>query len=160
MNRAEHTLENLEKIKRIERTAYAGTEYCQMQWCTSWQDIAGYCQCPLSEVHILLSDTGYVIAATHRDKGYAEIVDLASTDRRMNLHEVWDFLLELKLPFTLDARESTSYRMIKALEKKGEITIAASSSYLWEGETFYELKVIPAGVKLTEEAMLLFGQNR
>lgn len=159
MRQVEFTAENLEKIKQIERTAYAGTVYTQMQHCQSWDDIAHYCECSLSELHILMSETGYVIAAAHSE-GYAEIVDLASVDRRMNLYEVWDFLKSLKLPFTLDARKNTSYRMIKKLEEKGEITIAEEFSHTWGGETFYELKVIPAGLKLTEEVERLFAQGR
>lgn len=159
MQQAEFTEESLELIKRIERTAYSGTPYSQMQHCRTWDDIARYCECSREELRILLSDTGYVIAAAHRS-GYAEIVDLASIDRRMNLYEVWDFLKDLGLPFTLDARESTSYRMIKKLEEKGEIVISESHSYTWGGETFYDLKVIPVGIKLSEEAQLMFGQNR
>lgn len=159
MQRADFTRENLEKIKRIERAAYSGTVYSQMQHCRTWEDIADYCECPLSEVNVLLSDTGYVIAAAHKDRGFAEIIDLASTDRRMNLYEVWEFLLELNLPFTLDARESTSYRMIKALEAKGEITIASSVPYTWGGERFYDLKVVPSGVKLTREAEMYFNMR-
>lgn len=158
MERAKFTAENLERIKRIERIAYQNTPYLQMQHCRSWDDIADYCQCPLSEVHILMSDTGYVIAAAH-GKDYAEIVDLASIDRRMNLYEVWDFLKSLELPFTLDARESTSKRMIDKLVEKGELSITESYSYTWGGETFYELKVLPAGVKLTEEAERMFGRG-
>lgn len=160
MKKAKFTPENLEKIKSIERTAYDGTVYTQMQRCRTWADIASYCQCSLSEVNILLSDTGYVIVAAHKDEGYAEIVDLASTDRRMNLREVWDFLRELSLPFTMDARENTSYRMIKALEKKGEITIASSYPHTWGGETFYDLKVVPKGCKVTREAEMLFNMGR
>lgn len=159
MQRAEFTEENLEKIKRLEREAYSGTPYSQMQYCRTWDDIAGYCECSLSELKILLSDTGYVIAAAHIE-GWAEIVDLASVDRKMNLYEVWDFLKSLKLPFTLDARESTSMRMIRKLEEKGEITITEQHSHTWGGETFYDLKVLPAGITLTEEAARLFGQGR
>lgn len=157
MIKAEFTQANLNKIKQLERQAYAGTPYMQMQHCRSWDDIASYCQCSLSHLHILMSDTGYVIVATH-DKGYAEIVDLASTDRRMNLYEVWDFLKSLNLPFTLDARESTSKRMIDKLVEKGEITVVEEDSYTWGGETFYDLKIIPRGVKLTEEVEQYLGR--
>lgn len=159
MKKAAFTQENLEKIKLIERTAYSGTPYSQMQYCRTWEDIARYCECDRSELRILMSDTGYVIAAAH-ESGYAEIVDLASVDRRMNLYEVWEFLKSLKLPFTLDARENTSYRMIKKLEEKGEITISESHAHTWGGETFYDLKVVPKGIELSEEAAVIFGHNR
>ena len=158
MELAKFTQENLEKIVRIEREAYTNTPYLQMQHCRTWQDIANYCQCSLSELRILMSDTGYVIAAAHRE-GWCEIVDLASTDRQMNLFEVWDFLKSLEMPFTLDARQRTSYRMIEALERRGEITIVHKESYTWGGETFYDLKVMPTGIKLSEEAQQMFGRG-
>ena len=160
MELAKFTPENLERLKYIERTAYAHTPYLQMQHCNSWQSVANYCQCSLSELKIMMSETSYVIAATHPARGYCEICDLASIDRQMNLFEVWDFLKSLQLPFTLDARENTSYRMIKVLERRNEIVIAEDTPYQWGGETFHGLKIRPTGIDLTEEAQRLFNEGR
>lgn len=134
----EFTPENLAKLKRIEHEAYEGTGYMQMQWCETWADIAGYCECSLEHLRIAFIDDGYVIAACHED--YMEIVDLASSGRNMNLFAVWEFLKEIGKPMTLDARESTSYRLIKALERRGEISIVEDAPHQWGGETFHDVR--------------------
>lgn len=134
----EFTSENLAKLKRIEREAYEGTGYMQMQHCMSWESVASYCECSLDDLHIAFIDDGYVIAACHED--YMEIVDLASSGRNMNLFAVWDFLKKIGKPMTLDARESTSYRLIKHLERRGEITICSDESHTWGGEPFHDLR--------------------
>lgn len=134
----EFTSENLAKLKRIEREAYEGTGYMQMQYCTSWESVASYCECSLDDLHIAFIDDGYVIAACHED--YMEIVDLASSGRNMNLFAVWDFLKEIGKPMIFDARESTSYRLIKLLERRGEISIVEDTPHPWGGETFHDVR--------------------
>lgn len=134
----EYTQENLAKLKRIEREAYAGTGYMQMQHCESWSDVASYCECPLENLHIAFINDGYIIAACH--DGFMEVVDLASSGRNMNLFDAWEFLRELGKPMFLDAREKTSYRLIKGLERRGEIHIIEDISHDWDGETFHEIK--------------------
>jgi len=134
----EYTQENLVKLKRIEREAYAGTGYMQMQHCESWSDVAAYCECSLEDLHIAFINDGYIVAACH--DGFVEVVDPASSGRNMNLFAACEFIRELGKPMFLDAREKTSYRFVKGLERRGEIHIIEDTSHDWEGEVFHEIK--------------------
>jgi hypothetical protein len=132
---------SLQKIKEIERMAYDGTRYAQMQDCDTWQDMAQYMECDEEGVHFLCTQDYYVLIAEHED--YAEIVDLACLpDKRCDLKKVAQFVETFDKPLTLDSRELTSYPIIKYMEKRGRVVITEDEVYDWNNEKFHSMKMI------------------
>lgn len=133
------TPENLQRIISLEREIYDGTTYMGMQNCRTWDDIARYCECSDEELNILVRKNWYVLIAKHED--FIEIVDFASKRGRMDIFEALAYIKDFHMPMSLDARGDTSYRLIKALERHGKISISHDESYIWGGETFHEMVI-------------------
>lgn len=139
ISRAELTDKNLAAIKNLEQTAYHGTAYAEMQHCETWQGIADYCECELSELRVYLTDDWYVMLAEHEE--YIEFVDLASRSSHTPLLQIVNVLTQYKKPFIMDCRENTSYRMVKALERAGRIEIRQDETYTRGGEIFHDIHI-------------------
>lgn len=139
MKRAELTNQNLITLKQVEQLAYRGTPHAEMQRCNTWQSVADYCECEISELRIYLTDDWYVLLAEHED--YIEFVDLASRTKHTPLLQIINVLTQYKKPFIMDCRENTSYRMVKALEKAGRIEIQQDEIYSRGGETFHDIRL-------------------
>ena len=130
----------INKIKEIEASAYP--EHMQMlQECYSMEDIADYCECSVSQLHILQKDNFYVLVANH--KKYVEVVDWASTRRCVEPFAVFKFIKNIAKGKTikLDARKETSYPFIKEMEKRGLIKITHDESWSWGGDIMHEIEM-------------------
>lgn len=133
------TEENLAKIKRIEEQAYANTCYGQMQNCHSWEDVADYMECTVEQIRLCCGEAFYLLAAEHEDS--VEVVDLASADGMANLRRVVLAMESFDKPLTMDCRESTSYPILKYLERIKRCAITEDVPHQWGGEAFHELTV-------------------
>lgn len=132
--------ENLLQIKAIEGRAYENTPYAQMQRCTTWEDIANYMECEVENIRLHGTDTYYVLCAERESE--VEIVDLASKDGRANLKAVITFLEAFDKPLTMDSRETTSYPIVKYMEKRKRLVVLEDESYQWAGEPFHSITAI------------------
>ena len=138
---AEKDENTLLKIKEIEREAYAGTDFAQMQDCYNWEDMADYLECSIDEICFLCTDSYYVLVAEHDD--YAEIADLACRpDKRCDLKKVAEFIEEFDKPLTLDSRELTSYPILKYMEKRGRAVIMEDEIDDWNGERYHSMRIV------------------
>lgn len=135
------TIENLNRLKRLEQAAYARTPFTEMQYRASWDSIADYCECELSELRVFMEDGWYALLAEHED--YVEFVDLASETRHTPLFQVLVIAEQFDKPFVTDCREHTSYRMIQSLAKAGRIRLEKDEAYSRGGETFHEIELQP-----------------
>ena len=129
---------DIEKLKAIEKRAYADTIYSQMQSFKTIDDLAEYCETSKEDVHILSGDDWYVILGEHED--YIEIVDMASTGHNLPVNKVLAFMKSFNKPFTMDARESTSYKLVKALDKANMLKIDKDDEYMWGNEKFHDIE--------------------
>ena len=129
---------DIEKLKAIEKRAYADTIYSQMQSFQTIDDLAEYCETSKEDVHILSGDDWYVILGEHED--YIEIVDMASTGHNLPVNKVLAFMKSFNKPFTMDARESTSYKLVKALDKANMLKIDKDDEYMWGNEKFHDIE--------------------
>ncbi len=136
----EHSEENLKRIIQIEGEVYP-VALQTMQYFSDWDDLAGYCECSQEELKVWVTDDFYCLLAVHPD--YVEFVDLCSKVKNTPLLRVVDWALKYNRPFIMDCRETTSYRMILALEKAGKIEIEKDRPYTKGGEPFHDLKIIP-----------------
>lgn len=122
-------------IKKIEREAYPD-QYRGMQDCYTMDDIAYYAEAEDEDDLIILTGEHFYFIAV---KSTREIVDLAG---RMSLKDMHSVKRTIRRNFkgravALDARHSTSYRIIKFI---GDIL--EDVPYDWCGETFHEMKVL------------------
>lgn len=129
---------DIDKLKAIENKAYEDTIYSQMQSFQTIDDLAEYCEVPEENVHVLSGDDWYVILGEHED--YIEIVDMASTGHNLPVNKVLSFMKSFEKPFTMDARESTSYKLVKALDKADMLKIDRDDEYMWGNEKFHDIE--------------------
>lgn len=119
----------------IERSSYPAC-YRQMQDCSTIDDIVEYCEAEgPTDLIIMTGKSWYFLAV----KSTREIVDLAG---KINLKELFKIKEVLKgqfngRPVILDAREKTSYRIIKKLGK-----IMKDNPYSWNEEIFHEMEIL------------------
>ena len=134
------TEENLQRIKTIEAAAYANTCYSQMQWVETWEDMADYMECDVEDIRMYCNDHFYLLVAEQED--YAEVVDLARSNGAADLVRVVRILESLDKPLEMDCRESTSYPILKFMEKTGRCQILKDEPYSWEDEIFHEVRAV------------------
>lgn len=126
----------MQEIATVEFQCYP--VYMQsLQNMDSRHQLQDYCES--KDVFILQNSTTYVICTDE------EIVDFASSVKLSisELLKIKEFLIETfgNRQFFLDARKTTSYKLIKFLERRGEITIISEEEWEWGAETFYSLNV-------------------
>lgn len=130
------TKKDIKKIVALEAAIYP--EFMQyMQDIRTKKDIKEYCED--TKVSVALGEDWYLIVTQD------EVVDLA-TASRLPLSTLNGIFNALKAHFgervfTLDARASTSYRIISVYEKRGKLKIHSSSEWYWEDELMYELEL-------------------
>lgn len=141
--------ETIEIVKKIERRAYEGTDYAQMQDITDASSLADYCEESPDKIDLYLSynerkDEGiYMLISEHSCD--IEIVDFAKTEGFSGLESGMFIMRALKelekreKEITVDARESTSYPILVGLHEKGLIDITRDDSYEWDDETFHSM---------------------
>lgn len=147
---------DIDKLKTIEQKAYEDTIYSQMQSFRDIYDLAEYCEVPPENIHVLSGNDWYVILGEHED--YIEIVDMASTGHNLPVNKVLSFMKSFNKedepesgeslneargkvkPFTMDARETTSYKLVKALDKADMLRIDKDEEYIWGNEKFHDIE--------------------
>ena len=126
----------IKMLRKIEARAYP--KHMQyMQDIRSWADVQDYCES--ENVEVLLKEHFYCIAAED------EVVDLASISK-LSLKDMSEVISFLKSKyegntFTLDAREDTSYPLLKVLEKRGRIQVFSDEPWDWDGVIMHEMEV-------------------
>lgn len=138
---AKFTKENLALLKELEQAAYQNTPFSEMQDCQTWEDVADYCDCGISQLRLYLTKEWYALLAEHED--YIELVDLASKAKNTPLLFIVNTLTQYQKPFIMDCRDSTSYRIVKALEKAGRIHLISDEEYARGGELFHDIRLEP-----------------
>jgi len=122
------------QIRELESRIYpVGMQ--SMQDCI---DLEEYCESTPLVITWGVPMSGYLLATK------TEIVDLASV-KPLTLKELRELMVELKgyyknKIFSMDARETTSYKLIKYAESRGYLEIISSIPWKWCGETFFELE--------------------
>jgi hypothetical protein len=125
----------IKHLRRIERRAYPKA-YRSFGDVRSWADLREYCE---GEPKIWTWKGGYCLVTD------TELVDLASTSPLMMAD-----LVRLKRQLidhfghrdvSLDARESTSWRLIQFFHRRGVLDILRDEVYDWDGEVFHELLI-------------------
>jgi len=122
----------LTELKAREKAAYPAFMR-QMQDCYVWSDLQEYCESNTVSVH-LLGDNGYIVLTDD------EVVDWVGTG------QIFKALGIIKRafgshPFKVDLRETTSWPIMKALEKGGRLKLNNVSPWEWGNETMYEATI-------------------
>ncbi len=125
----------LRHLRAIERGAYPPA-FRQLQDCRTWADLRAYCE---GEPRVWTWPGGYLLATD------VEIVDLASTIP-VSLAQLRRLAGELAAHFgsrdvTLDARERTSWRLIRYAARRGILEIRSAEPWEWDGERFFETTI-------------------
>lgn len=126
---------DLQHIKNIEAAAYPQS-FQQIQDCQTIADLEDYCE---GSAKALQWPTGYCLVTDD------EIVDLAVTSP-LSIKEMRSVVKWLKGQFGnvivhLDARKTTSWRLIKFAAKRGWIQVISESAWLWDDEEYIEMEV-------------------
>lgn len=132
--------EVFEKVKQIEASAYP--KFMQsLQYLKSVEDAMNYVECD-GKILFHLGTDWYMLGCQTGNE--VEIADLASKKGipPFQLNQIFE---DLKKSFsdkiiTCDARSSTSYKLIKYLEKSGDIEIIHEEPWNWGPEKMHELK--------------------
>lgn len=125
-------------ICRIERQVYP-VHMRQMQHIRDTADLADYCECRLDQLLTLSGEDWYLIAAERGDE--VEIVDFASLKGCTDIFKI----LVRVVPrwrgrrIVLDARASTSYRLVLALVKRYKIQVVEDEMWHWGDEEMHHL---------------------
>lgn len=129
---------NFDRVKQIEKTAYPN----HMQFYQDFDDIddiIDYADCQ-GQIDCHVENDWYAIFCNGAKE--VEIIDLAST-RPLSLSDLFVVYKKLlsfgdKL-FTMNARETTSYRLIKLGEKRGMFEIISDEPNSLYGEPMHEI---------------------
>lgn len=128
------TKDQIKLLQSIEAAAYP--KHMQyLQDARTWADIAEYCEG--EDVEVLVKGHFYVLATRE------EVVDLASA-AKLSVKDMLEVLAFLKgkyhsNPFSLDAREDTSYPLLKAMESRGRLLILVDEEWDWDGIAMHEM---------------------
>jgi len=128
-------------IKNIEARVYP--EHMQMMQCLDdIYDLADYCECEVDELFVLTGDNWYLIAAEHED--FVEIVDLCA-DGNIGM-EIIKLIAVLRKRWagkrvTMDARESTSYPIIRALIRRFNYRVIRDEIWSWDDEVMHDIEL-------------------
>jgi len=138
--------ENLDKALDIERKAYPP----HMQFINSYiegggqldvYDIADYLECNVNNIVFHMGSNWFILGCVQGNE--LEIADWAS-DGGMSISGVKAFFSVLRQykdkTITCNARETTSYRLIKKAEKIGYLTILDEQPWSWGGVTMIDMK--------------------
>lgn len=132
---------SLRRIKAIEAAAYPPSMR-QLQNVATWKEVADYCECRAEELLVLSGESWYLLAAEHED--YVEIADLAATGGLGSA--IWRIIAAAKgrwagKTVVCDARQGTSYCLLKALERRGIVRVISETPWEWEDEKMFEVKL-------------------
>lgn len=124
------------KIRNIEAAVYPS----HMQYLDSvytLEDMQEYCES--KKVLVLEGEGWYCIC------GKTEVVDLAAISK-LTIQDMLHISAELKKWFgtkkvTLDARKSTSYRLIKFFSRGGKVSILSEEEWTWGEDIMVEMTI-------------------
>jgi hypothetical protein len=120
----------LKALRKREKAAYPSFMR-QMQRIKTWSDLQEYCESDQVVVHFL-GDKGYLILTE------SEVVDWVGDGQ----HSLKAFGIIKKAfgdrPFNVDLRKSSSWPIMKVMERRGRINMKKVSSWEWGDETMYE----------------------
>ena len=145
----------LSSIKRIEASAYP----CHMQMIKDVDcidDVLEYVEA--RKVFVFSCDKFYIIATKNEVCDFAAIESLTLKDIFFIADVLYDHFGNKK--FSMDARSSTSYKLIRFFEKRGRVVVHSRKEWDWDGEAMLELvvsasKPVTSGdVKLSSYAMM------
>ena len=138
---------SLASVKEIEAAAYPGHMQF-LQDCEDWEDVADYAECTRKNL-LVLGEEGHwyaLIARKERCRGRdAEFVDLAKLpgSARVPWHRLLQVLQKMKIRrVTLDAREGTSYEILKVLLPRWGCKILKDANWEWDGETMHNMCIV------------------
>jgi len=126
----------IQKIRNLESSIYP-KEFRMMEDIDSFEHLKQYCED--ERIKIKFWKTGYLITTP------TTIIDFASI-LPLNFKQLRGIYLYLKNIYkdsivSLNAREGTSYKLIKYLEQKSKIIIITDYKTKWNNEFFHELEI-------------------
>lgn len=130
--------DTLARIRRIEKAAYPPHMW-QLQWVFRIKDLAEYCECRPDQVFVLTGQDWYLLAAEREDE--VEVVDFASIGGCRDILRV----LATVVPrwrgrrVVMDARESTSYRLVMLLVRRYRLDVIEDELWFWGDEPMHSL---------------------
>ena len=123
----------LQHLAAVEAAAYPAALQ-QMQDMESLQDLEDYCE---GKPTVFAWEHGYCLCTR------GEIVDLAAT-APLSLAELRTLLRQLKghsKRVELDARTSTSWKLLQYAQRRGYLTILKAHPWDWDGEAFFAVSI-------------------
>jgi hypothetical protein len=136
------TDENFEHIKRCAVAAYPEEESHEYLEYANAAEFLASLSCGLGQLYVLTGPNWYCIVI--RQLTHYVTYDFASaTGKCIDIFKVYMTLIKLfrgKRCFFL-CRESTSYPLLKALEKKGKFTIIKERSVVYENEPYHKVMI-------------------
>ena len=136
------TIEVIEKFKEIEKLAYP-EKIRPWQNCENADDILNVCSCfHLEQIYYCMGENWYFVCTDNRNR--VTLIDFASSDGvcRDIMHIInFVALLSKGRGIAFLAREITSYRLIRSMDKKKRIKIYTDKCYFIDGEFFHQLLV-------------------
>lgn len=126
----------MNKVKALRKREKAAYPYFmrQMQQIKTWSDLEDYCESDQVTVH-LLGDKGYLILTED------EVVDWVG-DKHHSIKALGIIRRAFgNRPFDVDLRETTSWPILRTLEKMGRLHMSNVSPWNWNGETMYEATI-------------------
>ncbi|RMH14939.1 MAG: hypothetical protein D6698_11990 [Gammaproteobacteria bacterium] len=126
-------------IRRIERAAYPQV-YWGLQDIESLEDVAEYVGCHVRDLVVLHGENWYLLGSSTGEDFY--IADLASAGGMglKDLAQVKELMLQHERVY-MEARETTSYRLVKFMERRGLVSIMTDHPFEWGGEVFHEIEL-------------------
>lgn len=117
----------------MEALAYP-PHMCQMSNIKEWNDLVSYCE---GKPTIIVEDNGYLIFTKK------EIVDMVALHPYTAIKIFNQFRSQVKKgkKLSCDLRKSTSYPLVKAMERRGRVKIISESSWWWGDEEMMECRI-------------------
>lgn len=115
----------------------------QMQGCKDWEDITDYCEVENESDLLVLGEPGKWYCLVARQNNEVEFVDIAA---HRSIPPMFQILRKVKdfaggLPVYCDARDSTSFKLLQRLSRRGSFTLQIQSTYRWEKETMHLVRI-------------------
>lgn len=137
----------LESLRLLEAAAYP-VHMQSLQDCMTMGDVAEYAECKPKHLRILGEEgRWYAIVALHGRR--AEFVDIAKMPGTVTVpwRRVMATIREWRVrELVLDARASTSYRIVRRLVELMGGTVVRDEAWDWDGETMHEMCIrLPVG---------------
>lgn len=123
----------LKHLRRIERLAYP-SHMRQMQDIRTFRDLKLYCES--RKVQLITTGKGYAIYTPN------EVIDMASLSPKDSIELICKLSQALKgRTINLDARDETSYPLIKLFERRGKVIIHSDTQWSWGGNIMHDMTI-------------------